>query len=116
MKVTLYIGLVLDRIVRKVSALFELVRVYSNAKNLFPITSSVSFPQLEELISPHMCRPKPRISINEEKQVVDVLYISSFFSHAICIADIRIHKNIIKGIKRTHQRQLVHKGECWVTE
>ena len=40
LNVTLYIGLVLDRIVRKVSALFELVRVYSNAKNLFPITSS----------------------------------------------------------------------------
>ena len=39
----------------------------------------VSFPQLEELISPHMCRPKPRIS-NEEKQVVDVLYISGRFA------------------------------------
>ena len=39
----------------------------------------VSFPQLEELISPHMCRPKPRIS-NEEKQVVDVLYISRRFA------------------------------------
>ena len=38
----------------------------------------VSFPQLEELISPHMCRPKPRI--NEEKQVVDVFYISGRFS------------------------------------
>ena len=41
-------------------------------------TISVSFPQLEELISPHMCRPKPRI--NEEKQVVDVLYISGRFA------------------------------------
>ena len=38
----------------------------------------VSFPQLEELISPHMCRPKPRI--NEEKQVVDVFYISGRFA------------------------------------
>ena len=41
--------------------------------------TSVSFPQLEELIPPHMCRPKPRIS-NEEKQVVDVLYISGRFA------------------------------------
>ena len=23
---------------------------------------------------------------------------------------------MIKGIKRTHRKQLVHKGECWVTE
>ena len=36
LKVPLNIGLVLNRIVRKVSALFELVTVYSNAKNLFP--------------------------------------------------------------------------------
>ena len=42
------------------------------------IDAAVSFPQLEELISPHMCRPKPRI--NEEKQVVDVLYISGRFA------------------------------------
>ena len=41
LNVTLYIGLVLDRIVRKVSALFELVRVYSNAKNLFPNVRNV---------------------------------------------------------------------------
>ena len=43
---------------------------------------SFSFPQpvqLEELVSPQMCRPKPRIS-NEEKQVVDVLYISGRFA------------------------------------
>ena len=37
----------------------------------------VSFPQLEELISPHMCRSKPRI--NEEKQIGEVFYISGRF-------------------------------------
>ena len=56
----------------------------------------VSFPQLEELISPHMCRPKPRI--NEEKQVVDVFYISGRFAPYDLHS--RYKYKIIKGIKR----------------
>ena len=48
----------------------------------------VSFPQLEELLSPQMCRPKP--CINEEKQIVEVLYISGCF--APCDLQSR-HKN-----------------------
>ena len=74
----------------------------------------VSFPQLEELISPHMCRHKPRI--NEEKQVVEVLYISGRFAPYDLHKQIEEYIKHHKGIKRTHQRQLVHKGECWVTE
>ena len=42
-----------------------------------PVDLHVSFPQLEELISPHMCRSKPRI--NEEKQIGEVFYISGRF-------------------------------------
>ena len=61
----------------------------SDNLNKFWVVNFVSFPQLEELISPHMCRPKPHI--DEEKQVVDVLYISGRFSS--CDLHSR-HKNI----------------------
>ena len=42
---------------------------------IYIIFAAVSFPQLEELISPQ-CRPKPRISINEEKK-----YLKSCIFH-----------------------------------
>ena len=52
---------------------------FNNRTESYPhiIYFAVSFPQLEELISPHMCRSKPRI--NEEKQIGEVFYISGRF-------------------------------------
>ena len=54
---------------------------------------SVSFPQLEELISPK-CRPKPRI--NEERSSWRLVFHGASSQHTICRADIRIHKTSCK--------------------
>ena len=49
---------------------------------LLPPARRANFPQMSPQ-APHQWR----------EEVLDVLYISWFFSHAICIADIRIHKD-----------------------
>ena len=63
----------------------------SNKTALF-LSDVVSFPQLEEVISPHMCRPKPCINgMKRSKSLVSCIFQGASL-HMICIADIRIHK------------------------
>ena len=71
------ISLVLDRIVRKVSALFELVRVYSNAKNLFPITSSFLISHITDRSSLKQKQKQRQTQNQNQKQLLP--FLSFFF-------------------------------------
>ena len=62
---------------------------------MFPIVSFPQLVQLEELVSPQMCRPKPRI--NEEKKYLKSCIFQGASLHMICTSRykyIKHHKKV----------------------